>query len=414
VRQRVLTIGLALLGLAGPASGQELTYLSRVLGGVLNGVQSVVVSPDGAFVYTAAGPQSTIAIYSRVPASGGLFFVSSLADGVGGIDGLADVSSIALSPNGSRLYAASGFDDALVVFSRNAQTGALTPIQTLLDGVAGVDGLNSAEQIALSPDGTSLYVTARFDASVSAFDVDPVDGTLAFVRKRSQELGVWDVGTANGVAVSPDGGTVYVANVSANPNRLLLFDRNAGSSDIDYAGTTILDTDEQPLAGATWMTASPDGDDLYVAAEFDRAISGFAIGGGGALTPNGFVTDAAGGSTTSGPQGIVLNDAGTRLYTATASPAAVVAYDRDPSTGLLTFLQSASGEVSPGVTFGTGGELALSPDGAHLYVPDGSGQVLVFAVAAPEPGGTALAAVAASLVLALGRMRGPAAPSARE
>ncbi len=390
-----LAIALLALALAGTASSQELTYLDRIVdSGVLNGVWTVIVSPDGAFVYSASFATDSIGVYSRNPSTGSLTFQSVLTDGVGAVDGLADVSSIVLSADGSRLYSAAGFDDALMVWSRNAQTGALTPLQTLFDDVGGVDGLNGAVQLALSPDGASLYVTGRLDFSVSAFDV-AADGTLSFVRKRNQDLGVYDVGQSYGVAVSPDGSTVYVANMSANPNRLVLFDRNAGSSDIEYSGTTILSTPQQPVGGAIYLVASPDGADLYVAANFDDAISIFEIGAGGELTPHGFVPDGASGD----PQGLVLNASGTRLYVATSSPGAVTVFERTPSTGALSLLEVQSGTVAPGVFIGNGGELALSPDGAHLYVPDGSGQILVFGVAAPEP---ALAWTSGTALVALG------------
>ena len=41
-------------------------------------------------------------------------------------------------------------------------TGALTFVGVVRDGVAGVDGLNSATSVALSPDGANVYATSYY------------------------------------------------------------------------------------------------------------------------------------------------------------------------------------------------------------------------------------------------------------
>jgi 6-phosphogluconolactonase (cycloisomerase 2 family) len=76
-----------------------------------------------------------------------------------------------LSPDGKHLYATSAGDDAVAVFSRDSTTGALTYVEMQQDGVGGVDGLESAGYVTLSPDGKHLYATGWLDDAVAVFRV---------------------------------------------------------------------------------------------------------------------------------------------------------------------------------------------------------------------------------------------------
>ena len=404
-------LGAALLcvSMAGVGSADELTYVDRIVdNAVLSCASSAGVSPDGNFVYVAAPCNSAISVYARNHDTGALSFQSVVKDGVGGIDGIAGVVTLALSSNGLYLYAAGSFSRAIAVFSRNVQTGALTQIQAMVDGQGGVDGLYGVNQLALSADEESLYSSAYFDFAVAAFDRDPATGLLTFVRQRSYTPGETpDLGNANGIAVSPDGGTVYVGSES---RRVFLFNRTA--NDIVYSGTTLFSTLAQPLGGPTYMKFSPDGAQLYVAAEFDRAITIFDLGVAGALTNPRFVSDGAGGSSSRGVQGFVFNAAGTRLYGTVLDPGAVVDFSRDPLTGELTFIESHVGLIAPSVLLADPGEPALSPDEKHLYVPDG-GQIVIFATAAPEPGAVAAMGVALLCLAAAAQLRGAASSRVR-
>lgn len=389
---------------AGEGSADELTYVDRVFqSGVLLGATSVVVSPDGNFLYSAAVADSAIGVFARNHATGALTFSSSVKDGVGGIDGIGGVITLLLSDDGNFLYAASTGDNAVTVFARNAGTGALTKIQALFDGQDGVEGLNGARQLALSPDGDSLYVAGYFDGAVTAFERDPGTGLLTFLRSRSYEAFVTpDLGNTDGLAVSPDGGTIYVGSPSGA--RVFLFTRSAG--DLFYSGTTLYNDDlAQPLRGPDSMRFSPDGAQLYIAAEFSRAITIFGYSAASALTNLGFVPDGAGGSSLRGVQGFVFDSAGTRLYGATLDPGGVVDFARDPQTGALAFVEAHTDLVAPGVFLNDCGEPALSPDDAFLYVPDTGGQIAIFAASVPEPESAALVLVACAGLAALRAQR---------
>ena len=64
--------------------------------------------------------------------------------------------------------------------------------------------------VALSPDGSKLFVASTHDNAVVAFTRDQSSGALRFVEK--QIGGAF----ARGVVVSPDGKNVYTAGASSN------------------------------------------------------------------------------------------------------------------------------------------------------------------------------------------------------
>src|SRR5437764_20391 len=178
----------------------------------LNGAHGVVVSPDGVHVYVASKTGDALAVFSRDVDTGALTFVQAKNDGVGKVNGLDGAEGIAISPDGAHVYVAGRNDDSLVVFDRNPETGMLTSVQLLEDGVGGVNGLNGADAVAVSPDGTHVFVTGSVDNALAVFERDPATGTLTYVeRLRDGIAGVDGLHKAQAVAVSPDGASVYAA-----------------------------------------------------------------------------------------------------------------------------------------------------------------------------------------------------------
>ena len=133
-------------------------------------------------------------------------FVAASIDGQGGVEGLAGSVGVATSPDGRNVYATGYSDDAIAVFERDAVTGALDFLDVLVDGVDGVDGLNGASGVALSPDGRHLYVASQSENGVGVFTRDAETGILAFVEAlKSPAIGIDLLDGAADVVVSPDG-----------------------------------------------------------------------------------------------------------------------------------------------------------------------------------------------------------------
>ena len=248
------------------------------VGGVdgLNGAVWVTVSPDGKHVYTAGEVDNAVALFSRNSTTGALTFVEIHKDGVGGVDGLAVVRSVTVSPDGDHVYAAGSADNALAVFSRNSATGALTFVTTSKDGVGGVDGLDSARVVTVSPDGSHVYAAGAVDDAVAVFSRSTTTGALTFVEVHKDGVGGVDgLDGANWVTLSPDGKHLYTS--AQNDNAVVVFSRSTTTGALTYV-TTSKDSvgGVDGLSFAHSVTVSPDGDHVYAAGPADDAVAVFS------------------------------------------------------------------------------------------------------------------------------------------
>src|SRR5689334_7082579 len=86
-----------------------------------------------------------------------LEFVDAKLEGEGGVQGLAGVLAVAVSPDGRNVYAIGTAGDAVAVFTRDG-TGALSQLEVHKDGVGNIDGIANPAALAISPDGGFVYV----------------------------------------------------------------------------------------------------------------------------------------------------------------------------------------------------------------------------------------------------------------
>ncbi|MCQ3977303.1 MAG: hypothetical protein DPW09_28060 [Anaerolineae bacterium] len=267
--------------LAAPASAALLDFVQVVKDGQdgvdgLAGAWSVAVSPDGSHLYAASFSDETVAVFSRNATTGALTFVEAQKDGVGGVDGLGGARLVTVSPDGSHLYVASQGDRAVAVFSRNATTGALTFVEMQRDGVNGVDGLNGARSVTVSPDGSHLYAASSGDDAVAVFSRNATTGALTFVEAQKDGLnGVDGLNGAFSVAVSSDGKHLYAA--SSDDDAVAVFSRNATTGALTFVEAQkdgLNDVDG--LNGAFSVAVSSDGKHLYAAGSDDNAVAVFS------------------------------------------------------------------------------------------------------------------------------------------
>ncbi len=247
----------------------------------LDGAEALVVSPDGEHVYVVAYNDSAIAVFDRDPASGLLEFVEAHTDNsVGGlIDGLAGATSVAISPDGAFVYVAGTNDDAIVVFSRQDDSidpdfGKLTYVESKFDG-GPIDGLDGVQWVEISPgpNGPHLYAASGVDKAVAVFSRNLATGALTFVEAEKDGIaGVNGLDGANSLAVSNDGRHVYVTGPSEDA--LALFSRNDATGALTYL-TVLVDGvgGADGLDGAMAVRVSFDNRFLYVCGFFEDALA---------------------------------------------------------------------------------------------------------------------------------------------
>lgn len=337
------------------------------VGGVdgLDGAHGIALSPDGRHLYVAAMTDGQVAVFSRDAATGVLTFVEVQEWPPVGIDHLDGAAAVAVSPDGAHVYVASNGDDAIAVFSRDAASGSLAFQGGPRDGVGGVDGLDGATSVAVSRDGRHVYATGSEDDAVAVFDRDRASGALGFVEIQRDGVGAAD-GLAGAAAVSlaPDGARLYAAG--SDDDAVAVFDRDAATGSLTFVdswsdGAGGVDG----LDSASAVLASPDGLWVHAAGFLDDTVAVFARNVlGVALGFREAVLDGVNGANgLRGPLALAASPEGDRLYVAGSAEDALAVLAVPP----LRFAGAeVDGQAGVEGLEGVRG-IALSPDGKHLY-----------------------------------------------
>ncbi len=240
------------------------------------------VSPDGRSVYVAGYRDNALALFKRDLVSGALEFVEHYVDGVDGIDGLRGATSVVVSPDSRHVYATANADNALAVFSRNTASGRLSFVERQRDGSSGVDGLRGAFNVAVSPDGANVYAVGELDHALTMFRRNLSSGSLSFEeRERDGSGGVDGLNRARGLAVSPDSKYMYCAGW--RDNAIAVFFRNRAPIAVDDLGLSVLPNDSLVISPRT-NDSDPDSHILTISGKTDGALGTVTIGGGTTVT----------------------------------------------------------------------------------------------------------------------------------
>ncbi|MCA9047559.1 MAG: VCBS repeat-containing protein, partial [Planctomycetaceae bacterium] len=327
----------------------------------LDRATEAAISPDGQHLYVTAHFDDAVSVFSRDAATGELTFVEVLRNNVGGVSGLQTAQGVIVSPDGLHVYVTG--NHSVAAFSRNMTNGTLTFVEVLHDDVSGIDGLLGADRMAFSPDGRDLYLTSQVDDAVAVFRRNAADGRLTFIE--------WHPGLdgAQGVAVSSDGQHVYVA--VHHEDSVRLYNRNATDGTLTFVESQVDGVGGvDGLDGTYGLRISPDGRNVYVVGYVDNAVSVFDRD-----PTNGLLTfveshhhAVAGVTGLDGPTFFDISPDGQNVYVAGQNSDSAAVFLRDPVTGRLTFVEDQTNGAN-GVTHldGAGG-VVTSPDSRHVYL----------------------------------------------
>ncbi|NLT06521.1 MAG: beta-propeller fold lactonase family protein [Solirubrobacterales bacterium] len=275
-------------------------------GRALGGADVVAVSPDGENVYVGAFTADAVAILDRNPSTGAL---TQPADATGCVvatplagcaTGLAldAPEGLAVSGDGANVYVASASSSAVLSFARDASSGALTQaadgsgciVQSPLAGCTTGTQIGGANAVAVS--GGDVYVTTLLSKSLASFTRD--EGTGLLTQKSGTSacaIYVLAVGCSlvrefrapEGVAVSPDGASVYATAFASGA--IAVFNRNTTSGGVMQKRTARGCMSSRPrrpgcirgrgLRGVSSIAVSPDGRFVYSAAFKSDAVAVF-------------------------------------------------------------------------------------------------------------------------------------------
>ena len=266
--------------------------------------------------------------------------------------------------------------------------------------------------VVVSPDGKSVYVGSFFGNAVAAFARDPSSGALTQLSGSAgciaETTGGCAVGLAlgapEGMAISGDGKSVYVATALSNavvvlsrdPSTGALTQATGGSGCIVDAALTGCTTGLE-LSGANAVAVSPGGDDAYVTSLFSNSVTAFtrAASSGGLAQKEGTsaclvwlrAVGCSFGRALSSPEGLAVSPDGANVYAAAFATGAIDVLDRSAESGAVAQKPGLAGCVAtrsvPGCTHGRAlrgvSSIALSPNGRYLYSTSfGSNAVDIF------------------------------------
>ncbi len=340
------------------------------VGGVLglNAVADLALSADGAHLYAVSPIDSSVAAFTRDPASGDLVLIELERNGVLGVTGLSGARAVALSPDGHHVYVASEFANAIAAFSRQtdpgvAGFGSLSFLGIVQQGIGGADGLQQPIALAVAPGGQHVYALSGSGNAIAVLRRNPNPGsggfgTLSFLRRYQGNVGAGSgLEAGRSLAFDATGAHLYV--LGAAPGTLAHFLRTAvdGSLALDQ----VVDADDAggaALVGASRVRIAPDGQQAYVAGG-DDALSFFRIDSAGRLAFGARIADgddAGGGAVVLGlddVRDVLVTADGAHAYSVAAGDDALSGFERDPAptAGGLTYIETffdGLGGVAPG------------------------------------------------------------------
>ena len=312
-----------------PVEGAVYLFQSSLIGG---GDMTFDSAANPTNLYVASPATSSISVFQRDPTTGALTLVQSYF-------------------NGERR-------DALIQSTRNNQAGQVTNSPTL----PPLDGFQSADVVVVSPDDSTVFVAGADEAGIAMFQRDATTGILTFVSEI-----VSPVKAITGLAIDSTGTELYL--VSSSEHNVFVLKNTAG---VWSSAPSLMDPHNSipGLDRVAAVTLSSDGTNIYVACAGSSSIAIFARNTTtGQLAYQSSVTNGQGGvEGLGGVTAIAESPDGNLVFAAGSSENSLAVFDRNSSTGALTFVQSVvnhSGGVSG---LADPNSLTVSPEDAALYV----------------------------------------------
>jgi YVTN family beta-propeller protein len=295
-----------------------------------SGPQAVAFSPDGRKLYVASA--GSVTLLSAV--TNGVIVPNATLPNTAPAVG----SGIVASPDGRRVYVTAG---AAGVVAMDAALIQPIAAESISGFTAASSGPFSAQSLAVSPDGTMLYVADNLDGGVVRLIAL---ASATYVSSSAFGAGLVPVA----VAASPDGSKLLAA--VEDPTRstadfIAVLDPHSGA----LRSSITLGTGAAPAA----IAFSPDGKTAYVANRGSNTVS---------LVDT--ASDAAGAqiSGLSSPTAVAVTPDGVTVLIANSGNGTVTMIDTPSGTAQTIAIPGALGPSLAGII--------VSPDGSHAYVAD--------------------------------------------
>jgi 6-phosphogluconolactonase (cycloisomerase 2 family) len=340
----------------------------------LRRVVTASVSCDGKHLYSAAYPVAAVSVFDRDGKTGRLEHKQTFASE----DLLLGALCLRVTADGRYAVATAFASRTAVLFQRDPASGRLQLLDVARDGVDGVTGLRWPVDAVISSDSKFVYVIDDARKGRLGRASDGPNGAVTVFRITEEDKLCWveaDYGEngcfngARGIALHPDGKSMYVTSSGAGTLVMLSRDAISGKTTVKQ----IIKDEEggvHGLAGAFAVALSPEGNFVYTSAgcfHGDNAVGVYRRSEDGTLA---LVQEIVDGTDAlrdfTGGNEIVVSPDGHNVYAAGSRSSTVACFRRDPMTGKLTYLETLTG-TGP-VLLGRPSGVGISPDGDFLYV----------------------------------------------
>ena len=303
---------------------------------------------------------------------------TSYEDGLGGVDGLDGPYGVVVSPDDQHVYTASSTDDAICVFEQDG-SGGLNLVETHKDDsqVGGsIDGLDGAKRLCISPDGKHIYVPSTTDDALVVFSRNASTGELTYVETHHDGVGGVDgLDGAFEAVVSPDNLHVYVASIT--DDAVAVFSRNTTTGSLTFVEIQKDGTGSITLLNSCRsVLVSGDGKHLYAAASLDDAIVYFDRNPTtGALTFVGEIEDDVSGiDGLDGAYSLAMSGDDQYLYSVGSTDDAISVFSRNSTTGALSFQEVHIDDSQLGSipSINVPRKVLVAPNDAYVYIASSS------------------------------------------
>lgn len=177
---------------------------------------------------TSAAPAGRVMVLKPDPKTGKTTVQQTIEDDQGEVTCLQGAMVMALSPDARFLYISVGRffgDQGVAVFEIVGES--LRFVEEHEVDVSPLRNLNGPNQIAIAPDGRSLYIAGSISNSLACFQRDPMTGKLKYRETLADGTGVGDLRMAAGVATSLNNRFVYVT--AEGGASISIYKRSVGS-----------------------------------------------------------------------------------------------------------------------------------------------------------------------------------------
>ncbi|MEM1080889.1 MAG: beta-propeller fold lactonase family protein, partial [Pseudomonadota bacterium] len=206
----------------------------------LRGARSLAFNGDERLLFVGGSESNAIAVFQRNADSGALTFIERVADGIGTIvpefNVIRGVNGLFGSIDGNNLYSIAEDSEAVAIFSIDGPTNTLQFEQALRDGDLGLGNLAELQSITAAPGDTHLYVLSATGVQVFS---RAVDGSLSFDGLFDQ---VPDLGQPQQLVIDQSGSRAYLLDQSAGESRIHVLRRDWNDGSLEFWFTEVIET----------------------------------------------------------------------------------------------------------------------------------------------------------------------------